>query len=65
MQDFGRAITLDPENVESLRQRAILYRELGEPDQAVRDYDQIIRLEPGDPSVRQERKLTVKEAERR
>ena len=63
MEDFGRAIALDPDNVESLRKRAIIYRELGEPERAVRDYDEIIRLEPNDPSVREERELAVAEAE--
>ena len=63
MEDFGRAIALDPENVESRRKRAALYRDLGEPDRAVRDYDEIIRLEPNDPSVREERELAVAESE--
>ena len=63
MEDFGRAIALDPENVESLRKRAMLYRDLGEPDKAVRDYDEIIRLDPSDASVREERQLAVAESE--
>ena len=63
MEDFGRAIALDPENVESRRKRAMLYRDLGEPERAVRDYDEIIRLDPDDQSVREERELAVKEAE--
>ena len=62
MEDFGRAIALEPDNIESLRNRAILYRELGEPDKAVRDYDEIIRLEPNDTSVREERQQAVAEA---
>ena len=63
MEDFGQAIALDPENVEALRHRATLYRELGEPDKTVRDYDEIIRLEPGDPSVREQRRLALEQAE--
>ena len=41
----------------------MLYRDLGEPERAVRDYDEIIRLDPDDQSVREERELAVKEAE--
>ena len=63
IEDFSRAIALDPENVESLRNRALLYCELGEPDRAVRDYDAIIRLEPEDPTVREERQLALEQAE--
>ena len=65
MEDFGQAIALDPENVESRRHRAILYRDLGEPEKAVRDYDEIIRLDPEDLSVREERRQAMEELEGR
>ena len=55
MEDFGRAVALDPEDIDSLRNRAVMYLELGEPDKAVRDYDEVIRLDPDDLSVREER----------
>ena len=42
-----------PSNIEVFRNRAVLYRNMGEQEQAVRDYNEIIRLEPDDPSVRQ------------
>ena len=61
--DFGRAIALDPDSIDSLRNRANLYRNLGEPDKAVRDHDEIIRLDPGDPSVRQDRQTALEQAE--
>ena len=61
--DFGRAIALDPDNIDSLRNRANLYRNLGEPDEAVRDYDEIICLDPSDPSVRQDRQAALEQAE--
>ena len=63
VEDFGRAIALDPDNIESLRNRAILNRSLGELDKAVQDYDEIIHLEPDDPSVRSDRQLAVEQAE--
>ena len=63
MEDFGRVIVLDPDNIESLRNRAVLYLDLGEPDKAVRDYDEVIRLDPNDTSVREERQQALEEAE--
>ena len=63
VEDLRRAIALDPDNIESLRNRAMLYRNLGEPDKAVRDYDEIIRLNPDDPIVRQDRQLAVEQSE--
>ncbi len=36
---------------------------LGEPDRVVRDYDEIIRLQPGNSSVREERQLALEELE--
>ncbi len=46
-----------------LRQRATLCRQLGQPERVVRDYDEIIRLEPDDPSVRQQRQAALEQAE--
>ena len=37
LEDFSQTITLDPENIESLRNWAILHRDLGKPDKAVQD----------------------------
>ena len=39
MEDFGRAIALDPANVDAQRHRAMVYLGLGEPDKAVADCD--------------------------
>ena len=43
--------------------RGCAHAELGEPDKAVRDYDEIIRLNPDDPYVRRDRQLSVEQAE--
>ena len=59
LEDFSAIIGSDPENVAYLRHRATVYRRLGRPEQAVRDYDEIIRLEPDDPSVRQQRQAAL------
>ena len=40
-----------------------MYLELGEPEKAVRDYDEVIRLDPDDPSVVEERQQALEEAE--
>ena len=61
MEDLGRAIALEPANVEARRQRAVLYRGLGEPDQAVRDYDEILRRFPGNPSIGEQRRLALEQ----
>ncbi len=63
LEDFGRAIALDPEDIDSLRNRAVMYLELGEPEKAVQDYDEVIRLDPDDLSVREERQRALEEAE--
>ena len=63
VEDLGRAIALEPANVEARRHRALVYRRLGEPDQAVRDYDEILRRFPGNPSIREERRLAMEQAE--
>ena len=36
---------------------------MGDQEQAVRDYDEIIRLEPDDPSVRQQRQAALEQVE--
>ena len=65
VEDFGRSTELDPENVECRRNRAILYREQGEPEKAIAEYDEIIRLEPGDPSVKEERRHAMDDAKQK
>ena len=52
---------MDPKKVECLRNRAILYPDLGKPAKAVRDYDEVIRPAPDDPSVRKERRVAAEE----
>ncbi len=50
--DFGQAIAVDLDDIESHCNRAALYWNLGQPDKAVWDEDETLRLEPGDSSVR-------------
>ena len=46
--DFGRALALDPNLVQALYDRGLLYwRELGAPHQAIRDLTRVIEAEPG------------------
>ena len=62
LADLGRAIELEPANVEARRHRAMVYRHLGEPDKAVEDYDEILRRFPGSPSTIEERRLALEQA---
>ena len=50
-----------PSNIETFRNRDVLYRNMGEQEQAMRDYDEIIRPEPDDPSVRQQRQAALEQ----
>ena len=61
VEDFGKAIALEPDDISSLRNRAILYKETREPEKAVRAYDEVLRLKPDDPTVRRERQEAVEE----
>ncbi len=44
--DFGRALRLDPANVDALAQRGAVHEERGAYDQAVRDYDAALAINP-------------------
>ncbi len=59
---FGRAIALDPANVEALSHRAMVYLGLGEPNEAVADCDEMLRRFPGNPSIKKERRLAQEQA---
>lgn len=67
LEDFMQAIVLCDDSIESLRDVAIQYRNLGDFDKAVRHYGKIIRLESGDSSVSLPRRIVLEqlEAERR
>ena len=51
VEDFGRAIGLDPTNSEYRRSRALVYKSLGEFDTASEDYDTAISLQPANASA--------------
>ena len=46
--DYEQAIKLAPENLDYLRQRAILYQRSGQPLRAVDDIDRMLKLKPDD-----------------
>ena len=46
VEDFGRAIALDPNDVQSLRNRAMAYINLGNPEKAIVDRDRLNELAP-------------------
>lgn len=45
MEDFNRAIELQPQNAERYWRRGLLYEELGDLDKALSDYNETINLE--------------------
>lgn len=68
--DAARAIALDPTYVKALSRRAAACAELGELQQAIRDWEAIVRLEPKNKKAREEIKALrqrqeAEEAERR
>ena len=64
VQDFSRAIELDPDAVDFYYQRGKCRVELGEYDSAIGDFDQADRLAPGNPSVARERENAVRLAKK-
>ncbi len=46
LQDYGRALDLDPNNFESYDYRADLWVELGNDERALADYEQATRIDP-------------------
>jgi len=46
IQDFDRAIALDPAYPDAFNSRALAYAGLGNFDQAIKDFDEAIRLDP-------------------
>jgi tetratricopeptide (TPR) repeat protein len=49
IQDFNKAIELDPTNASAYLQRGKAYNELGRHETAIKDLDNAIRLDPYDP----------------
>ena len=52
-----------PGNIVARYPRAALYRKLGEPYRVLRDYDEIISLQPYNASVRRERRPALVQAQ--
>jgi len=48
LDDFGRALRLDPDYVDALAGRATTYHLMGRYDDALADLDRVIELDPGD-----------------
>jgi len=50
LQDFDRAVSIDPDFVDARLRRGFAYQATGQLDQAMADFDYAIRLAPRDPS---------------
>ncbi|MBD3292350.1 MAG: tetratricopeptide repeat protein [Armatimonadia bacterium] len=53
IEDFNRAIDLDPDCAEAYDWRGRAYYELGEYERAIRDFDRAISLKPDEPGFRE------------
>ena len=54
-RNYGQALVLIPDHIETLRHRALAYKGKGDHALALRDLDRVIRLEPGQPRDYRER----------
>ena len=64
VQDFSRAIELDPDAVDFYCQRGKCRVELDEYDSAIKGCDEAEMLAPGNPSVARERENAVRLAKK-
>ena len=61
IQDYGKAIALNPDNAEPYCNRGIAYRKKGDHDQAIQDFDKAIALKPDDAEAYNNRGVTYGE----
>ena len=61
IQDYGKAIALNPDNAEPYCNRGIAYRKKGDHDQAIQDFDKAIDLNPDDAGAYYNRGVTYGE----
>lgn len=55
--DLSRAISIDPRNTDYLSKRADHYRDMGKLDDALADYEKILKIDPKDDSALSSKKL--------
>ena len=51
MEDCNASLTLKPNNASALDNRGMAYLKLGQPDQALNDYDEALKLDPNAPAA--------------
>src|SRR5882672_8197883 len=51
IEDYDRAIRLDPNYANAFNSRGVAYQAKGQNDRALKDYDEAIRLEPGNSNA--------------
>jgi tetratricopeptide (TPR) repeat protein len=62
LEDFNRAIEIDPEDCEALCNKGEALRQLGRHAQALECFEAAIRLDPGHQRARNGRLLALREA---
>ena len=58
--DLGRAIALDPKNVDAYFNRGVMYFERAALEAALADFDKVLELDPGNFEARRFRELVQK-----
>jgi tetratricopeptide (TPR) repeat protein len=56
IDDYTRALEIDHDYADALESRGHAYKRLGKMDLAIADFDRVLELKPGDPSVLKARK---------
>ena len=59
IDDFARAIELDPNDAHAYGNRGNFYRDLGQHQRAIEDYDKAIELDPNDAEIRTQRQRAL------
>ncbi len=58
IQDYDKAIELNPQNADAFNNRGVVYRNKGDKDRAIQDYDKAIELNPQHAEVFYNRGVT-------
>ncbi len=64
VQDFTKAIKLNPDYVDAYFNRGIAYEQLGSTDKAIKDYGKVIKIKPGMNEAYINRALLYKKSEK-
>ena len=63
IQDFDKALTLDPENADILNDRGVAYWRKGDTDRALEDYSEALNLRPNKAALTNRGNLLLQRGE--